>query len=440
MKKIIFICLISVFSLLRLSAQDHQYKVLPGNTDSVQYNYFMERLQTLFDERRKVVNEASSSEKSLLERCAILQQKYDEMIGELPPKCPLNPIVNKRIEMADFTLESVAFESQPNHHVTGLFYLPKKGKAPYPAVYIPCGHSYNGKAMEAYQKVARLFATNGFAVLQADPICQGERFQSLDADGKPKTRGGTLMHEFFGQAMLLTGSSTMVHELYDNIRCLDFLEQHPAVDKNRLAVSGVSGGGNQTVFLTAYDRRIKVAAPACFVATAEQKFKVPNVPDWCQRLWGEGEQGIEEQDFLFMAAPTPIRILSAKEDYFPIEGAREAVRDLSAQYTVLGSPEMIGHSISDGPHGWHKPLREAAVRWCKMWLLNDDSPVVEPDDIGFFEEDEILASPTGQVLSSFENERSMFDFIEDRVLVSRGKRTDFLENHSDEELIKKWRN
>ena len=99
--------------------------------------------------------------------------------------------------MDSYTVEAVIFESQPNHHVIGLFYLLKTGKAPFPAVYIPCGHSRIGKAMEAYQKAARLFVINGFAVLQADPICQGERYQLLDKNEKPNTRGGTFILAFF---------------------------------------------------------------------------------------------------------------------------------------------------------------------------------------------------------------------------------------------------
>ena len=88
------------------------------------------------------------------------------------------------------------------------------------------------------------------------------------------------MHEFFGQALALTGSSTLEHELYDNIRCIDFLEQHPSVEKDRIAVVGNSGGGTQTTFLVAYDRRIKAATPACFIATTEKKMVTYGLGDF----------------------------------------------------------------------------------------------------------------------------------------------------------------
>ncbi len=414
--------------------QDNRYKVLTGTTDTLQYHYFMARLQEQFAERRKAIKKASRTKKKLIQRRDLLRARFKEMIGLLPHKHALEPHVTRKIEMDSYTVETITFESLPNHHVTGLFYLPKTGKSPFPGVYIPCGHSRNGKANESYQKAARLFATHGFAVLQADPICQGERYQLLDKKGDPLTSGGTLMHEFFGQALALTGSSTLEHELYDNIRCLDFLEQHPMVDGERLAVAGNSGGGTQTTYLVAYDRRIKVATPSCFIATKEQKMRTHGIGDFCQHLWGEGYYSMEEQDFLFMAAPIPVKILSTKEDFFPVRGAKIAYLELARQYQVLGIPEKVGHSICEGPHGWLRPNREASVQWCKRWLTDDHTTVSEPDNIGYFPDDSCLATFTGQVLSTFKYERSLFDLIENRIEECRKQRRTFMNKASDDNI------
>jgi hypothetical protein len=161
------------------------------------------------------------------------------------------------------------------------------------------------------------------------------------------------------------------------------------------------------------------------------------IGDFCQHTWFEGKYHMEEQDFLLMAAPSPIAILSTEKDFFSLEGAKTAYEELKKQYEVLGYADKISHSISEGSHGWHQPNREAAVQWCKRWLLNDNSPVIEPFDIGFFNEEECLASPTGQVLTSFENERSMFDIIEDCVVKSRSKRDLFAANNSQAKMLEK---
>ena len=415
-----------------------QCKVLGVRSDTLQNSWFMNRLHHQFDERRKDLDASLQSEKKLLERRDRLRNWYAEKMGALPTKTPLNPIFSPSVDMGSYTVQKVAFESKPHHHITGLFYLPKMGMGPFPAVYIPCGHTKEGKGCPDYQKAARLFAINGFAALQTDPICQNERFQYLDHSGKPITREGTYLHELFGHALLLTGSNTLVEELQDNIRCLDFLEQQPLVDKNKLAVAGHSGGGTQTTYLTAFDRRVKVAVPVCYIATSEEKFKTIGSQDGCQQLWGEGKAGIEEQDFLFMGAPVPIRILATEQDFFSFDGANKGYQELKRMYTVLKIPEKADLVSCPGEHGWHKPLREASVQWCKQWLMNDPKPVKEPEDIGFFgEKSQITVCPTGQVMTSFPGELSVIDLNREKVKECDLNRMKFQQTHSSSEILSK---
>jgi len=427
----------TIISIPEPSKIDGQrYKVWQNRTDTLQHTYLLNRVNKQFEQRRNTVNQTLVSKKAILARRDKMRQWYQERVGELPAKTPLNPSYSQKIELAAFTIEKVVFESQPNHHVTGLFYLPKTGKAPFPAVLIPCGHSTNGKAAESYQKAARLFAMNGFAVLQADPISQGERYQYVDENGQPLTRGGTKMHELLGQALLLTGSNTLIHQLTDNIRCLDFLEAHPKVDKNKLAVAGNSGGGTQVTYLVGYDDRIKVATPSCYIATTEKKFNTIGSQDGCQQLWGEGLMGIEEQDFLLMADNIPIRILSAEQDFFAIDGAKKAFQELKKQYTTLGIPEKVDMVTTNAKHGWHKPLREASVQWCKQWLLDDASPVTEPDDIGWITADSLVwATPKGQVMDAFKTEKTVIDLNKAQLKICGVNRRAFLESHNDTEIM-----
>jgi len=423
------------------TVDEGKFEVLKGKTDSLQFVYLLKKLNTQFENRRKLVDESLQSIEALKSRQTNLKQWYIEKVGKLPSRTPLNSIVSGKIDMKEYTIEKVTFESQPNHHVTGLFYLPKNGKAPFPAVYIPCGHSYNGKGAETYQKAARLFALNGFAVLQADPVSQGERFQLLDEAGKPATQGGTHMHELLGEAQLLTGTNTLINELYDNIRGLDFLEAHPKVNKDKLAVAGNSGGGTQAVYLVGYDDRIKVATPSCYLATTEKKFNTIGSQDGCQQLWGEGEMYIDEQDFLLMAAGIPIRLLAAEQDYFNINGVKTAFADLKRHYKKMGIEEKIDLVTTDTKHGWHKPLREASVQWCKQWLMNDAREITEPDDIGWFENDSLIwATKTSQVMSSFEEEKSIIDLNKERLALCNENRKTFLADNSTEAIVAQIKN
>ncbi len=435
-----FLILLLLFVCADSLAQQDSPKNIRGATGTMQNEWMLKRLEKHFDKRRKDVGEALASKEKIEERQQWLREWYNEKVGILPPRPPLNPVYGKKINLEGYTIQPVIFESRPAHRVTALLYLPSTGTATYPAVYIPCGHTTESKAFEQYQKAARLFALNGFAVLVADPVCQGERYQYLDSEGKPLTREGTWMHEILGHGLLLTGCNTMLHELFDNIRCIDFLEQHPMVDPNRIAVAGNSGGGAQATYLFAFDDRIKVAVPSCYIATTEKKLSTIGAQDGCQQLWGEVEAGIEEQDFLLMAAPRPVSIVAASQDFFAIEGTRKAYDELKRMYEGLGEAEKISLSVYDFKHGWHKPLREESVRWCRQWLMNDPSPVVEPDDIGFFENiSPLLATGTGQVLTEYKNERLLADISLERMLEARKKRNLFLNTHSRKEVIDKIR-
>ena len=105
-------------------------------------------------------------------------------LGDLPERTPLNPRVVGTLQGQGYRVEKVIFESRPAHHVTANIYIPE-GAPPFPGVLLPCGHSDNGKAYEDYQRASILLAKNGMAVLCYDPIGQGERYQMLDAQGKP---------------------------------------------------------------------------------------------------------------------------------------------------------------------------------------------------------------------------------------------------------------
>ena len=64
--------------------------------------------------------------------------------------------------------------------------------------------------------------------------------------------------------------SIMGIQTWNSIRCLDFLEQLPDVDGSRIAVTGGSGGGTQTILLCAIDPRPIAAFPNGMVSTSMQ--------------------------------------------------------------------------------------------------------------------------------------------------------------------------
>ena len=49
------------------------------------------------------------------------------------------------------------------------------------------------------------------------------------------------------------------------MRAVDYLLSRPDVDRERINITGTSGGGTQTALLGALDERIKVIIPSCYI-------------------------------------------------------------------------------------------------------------------------------------------------------------------------------
>jgi dienelactone hydrolase len=344
-----------------------------------------------------------------LDDCRAYQRRlktfFIEQLGGFPQRTPLNARIVGRIQRDDFRIEKVIYESRPGFHVTALLYLPD-AQPPFPGVLMPCGHSDNGKAANAYQRACILLARNGLAVLCFDPIGQGERKQLLnDAGGGRYSSTGE--HMVTGVAPILLGRNLATDMIWDGIRGLDYLQSRDDIDSARLGCTGNSGGGNMTSFLMALDERIVAAVPGCFVTTHRLKNVSPGPGDAEQNIHGQIAFGMDHADFLLMRAPQPTLIAAATRDYVPIEGAWEAYREAKRFYGRFGHPERVGLVETDARHGFSPLLRLGAARWMRQWLL-DRPDVIEENDPVLLSDAEALCTPEGQVLR-LDGARSIFD-------------------------------
>ncbi len=348
-----------------------------------------------------------------IEQIAAYQQRMREFfihkLGGFPERTPLNARIVGEIPGDDYRMEKVIFESQPQHYVTGLLYLPS-GAGPHPGVLVPCGHSENGKANEPYQRACILLAKNGLAAFCYDPIGQGERKQILDADGKGKY-GCTTEHTMVGMGSILLGANTARYRIYDGMRALDYLVSRADIDPLRIGCTGNSGGGTLTSYLMALDPRIACAAPSCYLTSMRRLIDTLGAQDAEQNIHGEIAFGMDHADFLLMRAPKPTLICTATRDYFDILGAWDTFRQAKRIYTRLGFAERVDLVEADATHGFSTQLRVAAVRWMRRWLLKIDDAITEPD-FPILTEEELHCTPRGQVML-MEGARSVFQINAD---------------------------
>lgn len=324
---------------------------------------------------------------------ARLRAALVERLGGLPARTPLNAQVVGGGEKPGYRFEKIVFESQPGIFVTAVVFLPEVA-GPYPGVIMPCGHSSNGKAEEAYQSAAISLARHGIAAMLYDPIGQGERYQYLDDAGKPRF-GTTDEHNLLGPAAILTGTNVAALRIWDGMRALDYLSARPDIDAARLGCTGNSGGGTLTSYLMALDDRIQVAAPSCYLTTFERLLATIGPQDAEQNFFAQAPL-LDHSAFILTRAPKPTLMCAATQDFFDIGGTWETFRDAKRVYTALGHPERMSLAEANAKHGFTKPLREAMVHWMVRWLLGKDVPVREEEAV-LLTEAEMQCTPSGQV-------------------------------------------
>lgn len=164
-------------------------------------------------------------------------------IDKFPVNTPLKPIVNNKRSYDGYTVENISFESLPGFFVTGNLYRPTEKQSSYPAVLAVHGHFPDARFQEYVQKRAASLAKMGAVVLAIDMVGYGDATQCSHK------------HPY-----------SLALQLHNNMRAVDYLLSLPGVDKKRVAVTGESGGGTQTILLTALDKRITVSVPVVMVS------------------------------------------------------------------------------------------------------------------------------------------------------------------------------
>jgi len=419
-----------------LSASDKEWAILaPTSSPGDMMTAYLNRLADEALERRAVERDALKTAEEIAEYQKDLRGFFLEQLGPLPERTPLNAeVVGK--EMRDgYRLEKIVFESRPQMFVTGVLFLPL-GNPPYPGVLAPCGHSANGKVNDVYQRACIFLARNGIAAFIYDPIGQGERYQVIDKDGKPRF-GSTTEHTIVGVGCILLGTNTASYRIWDGMRALDYLVSRPEIDPKRIGCTGNSGGGTLTSYLMALDDRIVCAAPGCYITSFKRLLAEAGPQDAEQDIHGQVAKGMDHADYIMMRAPKPTLLLAATDDFFDIRGVWDSFRQAKRLYTKLGFSERVDIVEANEKHGFSLPLRTGMVRWMRRWLAEIDEPVTEGDFPILFEQ-EMQCSPKGQVLL-MKQARSVFQFNDDLERELAAERRKLWESTPREALLERVR-
>ena len=331
----------------------------------------------------------------------VLRMQVATGLYPMPPKTPLNAVIHGKINRPGFTVEKVYFESVPGFYVTGLLFRPENPKKEkLPAVLNPHGHGgrlqdYGEKGVlnqivigaERFResgrmpKIARcatlarmgcvafLYDMIGYADNQQLSYQLAHRFAKRRPEFEKTENWGLYSAQSEMRLLSIFGLQT-----WNSIRALDFLESLPDVDSKRIAVTGGSGGGTQTILLGALDDRPIASFPNGMVSSSMQGGCT------CENtsLLRVGTGNVE---MTALFAPKPQGMTAADDWTREMLVKGKGFSELQALYSLYGkSKNVICPDLTHFKHNYNYVSRAIMYSWFnKHMKLGLPEPVVEED-------------------------------------------------------------
>lgn len=306
------------------------------------------------------------------ERRQTLRHRLAQSWGPFPEtRCSLNPKKLGVLEFDGYRIEKIIFQTLPDIWMTANAYVPD-GDQKRPAVLSVHGHWPGAKQDPVVQARCVGLARLGFFVLSVDAFGAGER-------GINKALG-----EYHGEMVAATlipiGSLLAGLQVYENMRALDYIQSRREVDPRRIGVTGASGGGNQSMYIGAWDERLKSVVPTCSVGNYQAYLGAACC--LCEVVPGALTYS-EEWSILGLVSPRSLLVINATLDaiQFSVGEARKSLDRAMSVFRAHGKPESIKHAVFESGHDYSQPMREAMYGWMTTHLKLEGSgdPVPEPE-------------------------------------------------------------
>ena len=305
-------------------------------------------------------------------------------LDPLPEKTDLEPVITGKVEHEEFTVENIHFQSMPGLYVTANLYIPKNLKKPAPAILYVCGHgptkknniSYGNKV--SYQRHAGWFARHGYVCLIIDTLQMGE------IEG---IHHGTYRYDMWWWNS--RGYTSAGAEAWNCIRSLDYLQSRREVDKDRIGVTGRSGGGAYSWWIAALDERIKAAVPVAGITDLKNHVVDGCVEGHCDCMYIVNTYRWDYPLVAALVAPRPLLISNSDKDtIFPLDGVVRVHEKVRKIYRLYGADDKLGLHITEGPHKDTQELRIHAFVWFNRFLKGEN-PLINKPAVSFFEPEQL---------------------------------------------------
>ncbi len=316
---------------------------------------------------------------------AELRGKVAELLG-LPTMipCSAEPVVTERVKLDGYERHRMEIQTEPGIVMPVYALIPdnlREGE-PRPAIVAPHGHGSGGKlspagrtdipvieeAVEQYNYAYGVqLVKEGFMVFCPDARGFGER-RERPAQGDEEGRFRSSSCEVLNHMAIPLGQTVAGMWTWDLMRLIDYIQQRPDCDPTRVGCAGLSGGGLQTLYLSALDERVRCAVCSGYFYGVLESLLVKCTNCSCNyipHMWEYADMG----DLGALVAPRPFLIETGTCD--PLNGASgvdnvlEQVKITQQAYRAYDAEDRLYHDVFEGEHRWHGV---AAIDWLKRWL------------------------------------------------------------------------
>lgn len=322
----------------KLQAFQYHLKTVEEGKDQMAY------LSTLY-------NDVQSWEKrkAELKSCILSSLK----LTRFPAKPASQPIVTAIRKFKGYIVQNVAIEALPGLYVSGSLYRPAKLKGKVPVVLNPDGHFSKGRYREDCQYRCAVLAQMGAIAFSYDLFgWDGESLLQIESTDHRRSLVQSI------QALFAT-------------RVLDYLLSLTEADKDRVAITGASGGGSQTMLMSAIDERIKLSVPVVMLSSYHS--------GGCPCESGMGIHtcagGTNNAEIAAMFAPGPMLVVSDGKDWTQHVPGNE-FPFLQNIYNFYGQKDAVQnvHLATEG-HDYGRSKRLAMYEFIAQHFHLDLSPL-----------------------------------------------------------------
>ncbi len=294
------------------------------------------------------------------------REKYIECLGKMPvDDQPLNVKIVDQFENEHYLRKKIVYTADSYSKIPAYLFIPKGVQFPGPAIICPHGHG-RGKVDPAgiaetetdqdhinqyNYNYAEQFAMQGYVTLAPDLRCFGERVDDPDeVYGQVKIVEGDHWCDVNFVLGMLIGYNLLTLHVFDIGRGIDLLQSLTEVNGDRIGCVGLSLGGTNTLFSTAFHQRIKVAAISGYF-NSWKAFPmdsgqicgsqiVPNLLSYGDHVEVAG-----------LISPRPLFLEFGEQDpIFPITASRASYRRLKELYKVAGVSDKLVLEEFPGVH------------------------------------------------------------------------------------------